>query len=134
MTDNNETPRRTCRAGGARYMSCRRLGDGRKFIALASGRRPLGFYQQSPDLIVSPCPIPYQRKLRVMIAGSGFEPKQEISLQIELGGIPSDISYMLKPPPVPNELGVISSEWIVDVGPWHIQMVPKDRARMGFEP
>ena len=46
------------------------------------------YVKESPRLIVSPTPIPYQRKTMVRISGSGFEPKQEISLQIELGGVP----------------------------------------------
>jgi hypothetical protein len=50
----------------------------------------------------------------VRISGSGFEPKQEISLQIELGGVPSDVSYMMKPRPVANEFGAFSSEWLLD--------------------
>lgn len=72
------------------------------------------FIKEQPQLVVSPVPIPYQRKVRVMIAGSGFEPKQEIALQIELGGVPTDISYMLEPRPVPNEFGAFASTWIVD--------------------
>jgi hypothetical protein len=72
------------------------------------------YVKESPRLIVSPTPIPYQRKTMVRISGSGFEPKQEISLQIELGGVPSDVSYMMKPRPVANEFGAFSSEWLLD--------------------
>ena len=72
------------------------------------------YIKESPKLVVSPTPIPYQRKTMVTIAGSGFEPKQEISLQIELGGVPSDISYMVRPRPVANEFGAFSSQWILD--------------------
>lgn len=72
------------------------------------------YIKESPKLIVSPTPIPYQRKTAVTIAGSGFEPKQEISLQIELGGVPSDISFMIKPRPVANEFGAFSSVWLLD--------------------
>lgn len=72
------------------------------------------YIKQSPTLIVSPLPIPYQRKTAVTIAGSGFEPKQEVSLHIELGGVPSEISFMVKPRPVANEFGAFSTEWILD--------------------
>jgi hypothetical protein len=72
------------------------------------------YVKESPRLIVSPTPIPYERKTMVRISGSGFEPKQEISLQIELGGVPSDVSYMMKPRPVANEFGAFSSEWLLD--------------------
>ena len=72
------------------------------------------FIKEAPILIVSPTPVPYQRKTMVRISGSGFEPKQEISLQIELGGVPTDISYMLRPRPVANEFGAFSSEWLLD--------------------
>jgi len=69
------------------------------------------YIKESPVLTVSPTPIPYQAKTIVTIAGSGFEPKQEISLQIELGGVPSDISFMVRPRPVANEFGAFSSQW-----------------------
>jgi hypothetical protein len=72
------------------------------------------FIKESPVLIVSPTPIPYVRKTTVRISGSGFEPKQEISLQIELGGVPTDISFMVRPRPVANEFGAFSSEWLLD--------------------
>jgi hypothetical protein len=69
------------------------------------------YIKESPKLVVSPVPIPYQAKTIVTIAGSGFEPKQEISLQIELGGVPSDISFMVRPRPIANEFGAFSSQW-----------------------
>lgn len=72
------------------------------------------FIKESPKLIVSPMPIPYQRKTSVTIAGSGFEPKQEISLQIELGDVPTDISFMVRPRPVANQYGAFSSVWVLD--------------------
>lgn len=72
------------------------------------------FIKDAPVLIVSPTPIPYARKTMVRISGSGFEPKQEISLQIELGGVPTDISFMVRPRPVANEYGAFSSEWLLD--------------------
>ena len=72
------------------------------------------YVKEAPKLVVSPLPIPYQRKTVVTIAGSGFEPKQEVSLHIELGGVPSEISFMVKPAPVANEFGAFATEWILD--------------------
>jgi hypothetical protein len=72
------------------------------------------FIKEAPILLVTPTPVPYQRKQIVRVSGSGFEPKQEISLQIELGGVPTDISYMVNPRPIPNEFGAFSSEWLLD--------------------
>lgn len=84
------------------------------FLRLPEATGGWVYIKEQPNLIVSPFPVPYQRKASVMIAGSGFEPKQEISLQIDMGGVPSDISFMVKPRPVANEHGAFSSEWIVD--------------------
>lgn len=84
------------------------------FLGLPEATGGWVYIKEQPNLIVSPFPVPYVRKTKVMIAGSGFEPKQEISLQIEMGGVPSDISFMVKPRPVANENGAFLSEWIVD--------------------
>lgn len=84
------------------------------FLRLPEAEGGWVYIKEQPSLVVSPFPVPYQRKTRVMIAGSGFEPKQEISLQIEMGGVPSDISFVVRPRPVANEFGAFSSEWIVD--------------------
>jgi hypothetical protein len=114
MTDNNKTPCRAVALAALAISLAVGMVMGENLLRSHQAEGGWVFIKQSPNLIVSPYPIPYQRKVRVMIAGSGFEPKQEISLQIELGGIPSDISYMLKPAPVPNDFGAFSSEWIVD--------------------
>jgi len=67
----------------------------------------------SPPIIVtvSPSPTPYKRKTNVTIAGSGFEPNQEIGIRIMMGGVLSDISFLIKPRPVPNEFGAFASTW-----------------------
>jgi hypothetical protein len=68
----------------------------------------------SPKLTVSPSPVPYERKAKVTISGSGFAPNQELELQIPIGGVPSDISAMVKPTPKTNQQGSFSTHWILD--------------------
>ena len=68
----------------------------------------------SPKLTVSPSPVPYERKAKVTISGSGFTPNQELELQLPIGGVPSDISAMVKPTPKTNEQGSFSTQWILD--------------------
>ncbi len=72
------------------------------------------FIKEQPTLFISPVPVPYQRKVSVTLSGSGYEPKQELSVKVDLGGVPSDISFMLRPRPVPNEFGAFSSVWLLD--------------------
>jgi hypothetical protein len=68
----------------------------------------------SPKLAVSPSPVPYERKTKVTISGSGFAPNQELELQIPIGGVPSDISAMVKPTPKTNDQGTFSTHWVLD--------------------
>ena len=68
----------------------------------------------SPKLAVSPLPVPYERKTKVTISGSGFAPNQELELQIPIGGVPSDISAMVKPTPKTNDQGTFSTHWVLD--------------------
>lgn len=70
--------------------------------------------RSSPKLTVSPSPVPYERKTKVNIAGSGFAPNQELELQIPIGGVLTDISGMVKPAPKTNDQGAFSTQWILD--------------------
>lgn len=72
------------------------------------------YVKEAPVLVVSPTPIPYKRREKVTIAGSGFEPNQEIELHIVMGGVPSDVSSIVKPDPKPNEYGAFASEWTLN--------------------
>lgn len=81
------------------------------FLRLPEAEGGWVYIKEQPSLVVSPFPVPYQSRVQVMIAGSGFQPKQEVSLQIEMGGVPSDISFMVKPRPVANEHGAFLSVW-----------------------
>jgi hypothetical protein len=63
---------------------------------------------------VSPNPVDYKRKVKVTISGSGFKPKQQLGLLVDMGGAPSDISGLVKPKPVANEKGEFSTVWVID--------------------
>ena len=65
-------------------------------------------------VMVSPSPVPYQRKVKVTISGSGFAPNQELGLLIPIGGIPSDISAMVKPTPKTDAKGAFTTVWTLD--------------------
>lgn len=64
-----------------------------------------------PVVAISPNPVPFDRKAKVMIAGAGFEPNQEVRLIIVTGGGLTGITYLVKPAPVANEFGAFASEW-----------------------
>ena len=76
--------------------------------------REEGMPEWSKSLIVSPAVVSYGRGKKVLIAGAGFEPGQELSLYVEMGGVLSDISYLVKPAPVPNERGAFASVWTLE--------------------
>ncbi len=65
-------------------------------------------------VMISPSPVPYQRKVKVTISGSGFAPNQELELLMPIGGVPSDISAMVKPKPKTNAKGEFSTVWILN--------------------
>lgn len=67
-----------------------------------------------PKVTISPNPAEYKRKVEVKIAGSGFQPKQQLGLLIVMGGVPSDISGLVEPQPVTNEKGEFSTVWKID--------------------
>lgn len=67
-----------------------------------------------PKVTVSPSPVPYERKTKVTISGSGFAPNQELELLIPIGGVPSDISAMVKPAPKTDAKGAFSTVWVLD--------------------
>lgn len=93
----------TTALGGSLTSGCAQGGSG------ASDR-----VRSSPKLTVSPSPVPYERKTKVNIAGSGFAPNQELELQIPIGGVLTDISGMVKPAPKTNDQGAFSTQWILD--------------------
>jgi len=66
--------------------------------------------EAGPNITVSPAPVPY-KKGNVYISGSGFKPKQELGIRVMMGGVLSDISFLVKPRPIANEFGAFSSVW-----------------------
>lgn len=68
----------------------------------------------NPKVVVTPSPVPYQRKVKVTITGSGFAPNQELELLMPIGGVPSDISAMVKPEPKTDAQGRFKAVWTLD--------------------
>ena len=66
--------------------------------------------EAGPNITVAPAPVPY-KKGKVWISGSGFKPKQELGIRVMMGGVMSDISFLVKPRPIANEFGAFSSVW-----------------------
>ncbi|MFQ5851805.1 MAG: hypothetical protein ACE5JU_14635 [Candidatus Binatia bacterium] len=60
---------------------------------------------------VSPTPVKPKKGAKILIAGSGFKPKQELGIRLVMGGVLSDISFMVKPRPVVNKFGAFASTW-----------------------
>jgi len=69
------------------------------------------YVKDSPVVTVNPTPIPNKSNVEVTIAGSGFEPNEELGLRIVMGGVMSDVRHQVKPKPVANEYGAFASEW-----------------------
>jgi len=66
--------------------------------------------EAGPNVTVSPAPVK-PKKGKLLIAGSGFKPKQELSIRLMMGGVMSDISFMVKPRPIANKFGAFASTW-----------------------
>jgi hypothetical protein len=69
------------------------------------------FAGSRPTITVLPPVVEYKPKVQVLVSGSGFEPNQTLQLQIVYGGILTGIHGLVKPPPVPNDLGAFASVW-----------------------
>jgi hypothetical protein len=70
--------------------------------------------KNSPKLVITPAEVEYKRKVTVVFSGSGFKPKEELGIEVELGGVTSDVSFLMKPKPVVDERGAFSSKWVLD--------------------
>jgi hypothetical protein len=68
-----------------------------------------------PNLKVSPESVEYKRGVEVTISGEGFKPKQEVDLWIMMGGVLSDLSFLIKPRPVADEQGKFKSVWKLNI-------------------
>ena len=67
-----------------------------------------------PEVTVLPGKVEFKRNVQAFISGSGFKAKQEIGLRIVMGGVLSDISYLVKPRPVANANGAFASVWTLN--------------------
>lgn len=67
-----------------------------------------------PELKVLPDKVEYKRRVQAFISGSGFQPNQEIGLRIMMGGVLSDVSYLVKPRPKTNANGAFASVWTLN--------------------
>ena len=63
-----------------------------------------------PTITVTP-DITGSKKVNFIIAGSGFEPNQELQLELYMDGVSSLIHHSVKPKMVPNELGAFAGVW-----------------------
>ena len=86
------------------------------FLTLLGGGSfsiPLGevaIAEAGPSVTIAPAPVK-PKKGSILIAGSGFKPKQELGIRVMMGGVLSDISFLVKPRPVANEFGAFASNW-----------------------
>jgi len=80
------------------------LSNAEKSIAQAAG----------PEVTILPKKVEYKSRVQVFISGSGFKPKQELGLRITMGGVLSDVSYLVKPRPISNANGSFASIWTLN--------------------
>ena len=66
--------------------------------------------EAEPNVSVSPAPVK-PKKGKILISGSGYKPKQELGIRVMMGGVLSDISFLVKPRPIANEYGAFGSTW-----------------------
>ncbi|MFQ5826379.1 MAG: hypothetical protein ACE5IA_03385 [Dehalococcoidia bacterium] len=67
--------------------------------------------QGKASLVVIPAVLTVdKKKMPFTILGSGFAPHQEVSILISMGGVVSDISYLMKPPATANVVGAFAGE------------------------
>ena len=83
-------------------------------VAWLSGAQDSVAIAAGPQIGVLPAKVEYKRRVQAFISGSGFKPKQEIGLRIMMGGVLSDISYLIKPRPIANANGAFASVWTLN--------------------
>ncbi len=82
------------------------LGGG-SFLSPIGG---VAIAEAGPNVSVSPAPVK-PKKGKILISGSGYKPKQELGIRVMMGGVLSDISFLVKPRPIVNEYGAFASTW-----------------------
>ncbi len=83
-------------------------------VAWLSGAQDSVAIAMGPEVKVLPAKVEYKRRVQAFISGSGFKPNQEVGLRIMMGGVLSDISYLVKPRPVANANGAFASVWTLN--------------------
>jgi len=67
--------------------------------------------ERKATISISPAVVPYKSRVKLRISGSGFGPNKDLRLITFMGGVISDISFLVKPRPVTNEYGAFSVVW-----------------------
>ncbi len=83
------------------------LSGAQDSVAIAAG-------MAGPEVTILPNKVEYKRRVQAFITGSGFKPNQEIGLRIMMGGVLSDISYLVKPRPIANANGSFATVWTLN--------------------
>ena len=83
-------------------------------VAWLSGAQDSVAIAAGPEIGVLPAKVEYKSRVQAFISGSGFKPNQEIGIRIMMGGVLSDISYLIKPRPVANGNGAFASVWTLN--------------------
>lgn len=62
------------------------------------------------------------KTMKVTILGAGLEPGQEVLILMSMGGIATDVSYLMEPPAKANQLGAFAG--VVDLsGAWREKLI-----------
>ena len=83
-------------------------------VAWLSGAQESVAIAAGPEVTILPNKVEYKRRVQAFITGSGFKPNQEIGLRIMMGGVLSDISYLVKPRPIANANGSFATVWTLN--------------------
>ena len=78
------------------------------------GQGQIAAPENKPKVTISPAVVEYKKGAKVLISGSGFQPKEELSLRIFMGGTVTEVTYLVKPEPVANEYGAFAGVWVLD--------------------
>ncbi|MFC2059654.1 hypothetical protein ACFLTZ_00995 [Chloroflexota bacterium] len=71
--------------------------------------------KSAPTVAINPAVAPLDRKAKMVIIGSNFEPGQQIGIVVSAQGqTRSIIGKLCKPEPVPDETGAWITVWTVD--------------------
>ena len=87
------------------------------FLSVLSSVAPLSlggfgesFAQAGGNVTVLPEKVEYKRG-PVFITASGLKPNQEVGIRVMMGGVLSDVSYLVKPRPKTDSNGTFATVW-----------------------